>query len=69
MAKMFRLTIECDNAAFEDDATYEISRILGELAKRIAGSCEGDFFKYRNVTDVNGNVCGTFRLKDESDES
>lgn len=68
MAKMFRLSIECDNAAFDDEnCTAEIATILRAVAARVENGEEADFFKYRNVQDVNGNVCGTFRLKDESE--
>lgn len=67
--KKFRLTIECENDAFADGtATQEIAAILRKLAERVSGAFEDDFFKYRNVTDSNGNVCGTFRLKDENDD-
>ncbi len=52
MAK-FTLTIDCDNAAFEDDA--ELVRIVRHVADQIeCGETR------RKVRDVNGNVVGRF---------
>lgn len=64
----FRLTIETDNAAFEDTMeigrgpAWEIARILREVATRIDA---GDIGKARDIRDINGNVVGQFELKQE----
>lgn len=62
----FKLQIACDNAAFEDDASAEIARILRDVANRVErGECR-DYDKFLSLRDVNGNPVGTFRLRDES---
>lgn len=51
------------NAAFEDEPSTEIARILREVAKRIE---DGDFPEGNTpVRDINGNKCGFFSLIDE----
>lgn len=58
---MFRLQIETDNEAFADNMGAECARILRAVADRIeAGDYSG---LYESVRDLNGNACGTFRLK------
>lgn len=56
----FRLTITCDNAAFEDSPEAEIARILRVTA---AGLEVADFDTCRDLRDVNGNVVGQAALK------
>ena len=61
----FKLSITCDNAAFDDDdLTFEIGRCLRTIADRVeAGeSCH----KHRNILDSNGNIVGTFVLTGQS---
>jgi len=54
---MFTLRIETKNAAFSDDPSYEVARIVLEVAERIgAGATEG------RVHDENGNCVGHFKL-------
>lgn len=53
----FKLNIDCDNAAFQDDASHEVARILRELADRVeisGGQPLSDF----NLYDTNGNRVG-----------
>jgi hypothetical protein len=51
---MFTLKIETDNAAFED-GSFEVARILREVAKRLdRGETDG------RVQDVNGHTVGDF---------
>jgi hypothetical protein len=51
---------DCDNAAFEEDPKWEISRILREIAARI--DADEDFRKGRDIRDINGNTVGQFIL-------
>lgn len=57
---MFKLSIECDNAAFDDNIPAEIARILRELA---------DKMEFRDnvppwpLHDINGNRVGNATLK------
>lgn len=58
----FRLTIHTEGAAF-DPPEHELARLLRSVADRIES---GDSFDmYRNIIDINGNVVGTFALKEE----
>jgi hypothetical protein len=61
MTRKFTITIQCENAAFEDDPLGEISRILAIEAKRLA-LWAGDNPRPRwsdTLLDVNGNVVGS----------
>ncbi len=51
----FRLTMTCDNAAFEDDPTLETARILRELAEHLAA---GSLYATHILRDANGNKVG-----------
>lgn len=60
----FRITINTDNAAFEDDPAAEVARILHHEADRIEAfrpsfehATEGD-----GVLDINGNTVGTLEI-------
>jgi hypothetical protein len=57
----FKLEIECDNAAFEDDPSYEVARILKEAAteKVEQGTLTGKLY------DINGNLVGSFTYEDK----
>jgi hypothetical protein len=54
---MFTLTIQTDNAAFGDEPSYELARILAEVASRVGG---GELAG--TVRDENGNTVGRFTL-------
>ena len=56
---MFSLKLKTDNAANSDgNKSYEIARILRELADKIEdGQTEG------NIRDINGNTTGTFKYR------
>lgn len=63
MTKRFQLQFTADNAAFDPDPNPEIVRILRAVADRIES---GDSFNtFRNIHDDNGNIVGTFALKEE----
>ena len=51
----FQLTIECDNAAFEDEPTEELARILKGISEHVGrGNTENVVF------DINGNNVGSY---------
>jgi len=58
---MARFTVQmtCDNAAFADDMTGEIARILRTIADRL-DLADADF--YQTIRDINGNDVGRYRL-------
>lgn len=53
---VFRLEIECDNAAFEE-REHEVARILQYVAKRVRDGETGAV-----VRDLNGNTVGEYRF-------
>ncbi len=61
MAK-FTLTIECDNAAFEDDAGAEVARILRDAADDLDGDMMAETGS-ANLRDINGNIVGRWIYK------
>jgi hypothetical protein len=60
----FTLTIDCNNAAFDDDPASEIARILRQAARdtESKGLCDGDTFHFR---DINGNTVGKAQYDSE----
>jgi hypothetical protein len=53
----FKLTIDCDNAAFEDAGKHaELVRILREIADALE---EHGGLLGKSVRDINGNTVGT----------
>lgn len=61
MAK-FTLVIECDNAAFKNDASAEVSRILHDIAEDIDGDMMAETCS-NNIRDLNGNTVGRWQYK------
>lgn len=55
---MFRLSIETDNAAFDENCGEETIRILKEAIEYIE---EG--IREHSLIDLNGNVVGKYSLK------
>lgn len=54
---MFTLTIDTDNAAFQDSMTEEVGRIMADVVDALSvGKTEG------KVRDYNGNVVGEFKV-------
>ena len=51
----FKLEIDCDGAAFEDDAADEINRILNSLDERLPRMAKSQAI---NLFDINGNSVG-----------
>jgi len=56
------LKINCDNAAFADNAEDEISRILHNAADEIAYRFDSPPFEIP-LHDVNGNKVGTCKIE------
>ena len=54
---MFELKFKTNNAAFEDYAEQEVSRILKEIANKIENGLTGG-----KVRDINGNTIGEWDL-------
>lgn len=61
----FTLEIKMDNAAFEDDPSCEVSRILRDAAKRIDGHPHFSPGHEQPLYDINGNHVGYFDVWDE----
>jgi hypothetical protein len=57
----FKLSMNCGNAAFDENANAEIARILRKIADDLeadaSGRCYEQYFR-----DVNGNRVGSFKL-------
>lgn len=59
----FRLWVETDGEAFAyEGGRVELARLLREAAARIEKG--EDIAQYKNLVDLNGNVCGGFALKE-----
>lgn len=59
----FTLTIDCNNAAFDDEPFYEIGRILSDAGQRII---DGTRPMSGKLHDVNGNRVGEYALSEKS---
>lgn len=57
----FTVMISTDGAAFEDDPTPELARILRRIADDMEQGREYDMFQ--TIHDVNGNDVGRYALK------
>jgi hypothetical protein len=66
MAK-FVVSIETDNAAFEDAPENEIARILSELADKVEGRGMAVVTVFGSLTlrDINGNIVGKAEVVDK----
>lgn len=64
----FVLSMTVDNAAFQPDPLPAIADRLRYVAEQLDGGETAEY--YRNITDVNGNIVGTFKLlKEESNDA
>lgn len=57
------ITIDTDNAAFEDQPEYEVARILRELANGIE---KGYIDDNSSIRDRNGNTVGQLTTEEEN---
>jgi hypothetical protein len=55
----FTLSMHCDNAAFEEDLTGEIGRILRTVVARLD---DGSIPLSGTLRDTNGNAVGSFKV-------
>lgn len=55
------ITINMDNAAFDDTQQYELARILAKLANTVQGSSITDI-NGQSIRDINGNVVGSIKI-------
>lgn len=54
----FTITIDIDNAAFEDAPTSELARMLEELADDLRSRQDERWFDGKRLMDINGNTVG-----------
>ena len=59
----FKLTIDTDNAAFEEDRELEVARILRHVADQLLLG-EPMAPNYETLHDINGNDVGRVAFKD-----
>ena len=57
------ITINCDNAAFDDNPRPEIARILSEQAKKVRFYPLDGLAEPFEIRDVNGNIVGQFAVE------
>jgi hypothetical protein len=53
----FRITINCDGAAFEENSAMEVARILRNIAQSVEWNGFPDYAA--PVVDTNGNTVGS----------
>lgn len=56
----FVVTIDCDNAAFEDDPSCEVANILRKVVRAV----EKDGSQGGRLADSNGNTCGYYKYEE-----
>lgn len=57
----FKLSIDCGNSAFDENAKAEIARILRKIADDLEADASDRLYE-QHVRDANGNRSGTFKL-------
>ncbi len=57
-----QITIDLDNAAFEDDMANEVARILALIAVRFDEARHSYNGVWLGTHDINGNRVGEFRI-------
>ena len=60
---IIKLEICTDNAAFDDCAALEVSRIIGNVAERIANEGLPEHLAGRTLFDINGNTVGDLTIE------
>jgi len=59
--QVITITIQADNAAFEDNPGGEVARILRKMARELANGLE---YNVKNLKDANGNTVGRVEIVD-----
>ena len=65
------ITINTDNAAFEDDPSSEVARILRQLIDRLTRGAAADDLQEADgikLRDINGNMVGSVSVEEDEDE-
>lgn len=64
-SKVFKLTVDCKNAAFDDDPWAELAAILRRVADKLDNARGRAFgpFDFPGVRDTNGNRVGSACVK------
>lgn len=57
----FVVTIDCDNAAFEDDPSCEVANLLRKVVRAV----EKDGSQCGRLRDSNGNTCGSYAYEED----
>lgn len=60
--RYLKLTIELDNAAFEENESEEVARILAEAAEKIR-RWSSPLRVDEKLRDINGNTCGVMQTQ------
>lgn len=58
------IEINCDNAAFEDDAGREVARILADLASKLPRLRNPAKWDGLTLCDINGNTVGKVTVEE-----
>ena len=59
----FTVSMNTDNAAFDDDHNSEVARILRAIADKVEShGCSGFF---ETIRDINGNDVGRYAIKND----
>jgi len=65
---LLKLQIRCDNAAFEDNMTGEVFRILGTAGKKFSELSKNTEVNECSLCDSNGNRVGFIEVDPECKE-
>lgn len=58
---MINITVNTDNAAFDENPKAEVARILRSIADKVEAGSEPI-----SVRDINGNKVGTFEVSEDT---
>jgi hypothetical protein len=68
--RQFVMVLDCDNAAFDNDAGAEIARVLRSVADTVSGMMlVEDIDHPRPIRDANGNHVGVWSYGEAGDDS